>query len=126
MREFVVDARRLAEAKDHFREVIHSTDQSQIGVMVIAALEEYAEEPAPSDLVLVVIKGKAVLTMDDNQYDLAKSSLALIPAGTGYAVHNTSKRALRMITISSPPMLRTRTAAKGLLPRPRVGDPRDT
>ena len=108
MHQFVVDARRLAEAKEHFREVIHSTDQTQIAVMVVAPYEEFAEEPARSDLVLVVVKGKAVLTMDDDEYDLAKSSLALIPAGTGYAVHNTSKKTLRMVTISSPPMLAAR------------------
>ena len=120
MRQFVVDARRLAEAKEHFREVIHSTDQTQIGVMVVAPFEEFAEEPARpgSDLVLVVVKGKAVLTMDDDEYDLAKSSLALIPAGTGYAVHNTSKKTLRMVTISSPPMLAARgTPRKRSAPR---------
>ncbi len=112
MREFVVDARRLAEAKEHFREVIHSSDQTQIGVMVVAPFEEFAEEPARSDLVLVVVKGKAALTMDDDEYPLAKSSLALIRAGTGYAVHNTSKKTLRMITISSPPMLAARGAVR--------------
>ncbi len=112
MREFVFDARRLAEAKEHFREVLHSTDQTQIGVMIVGPFEEFAEEPARSDLVLVVIKGGAVLTMDEHEHALAKNSLALIPAGAGFAIHNMSKKTLRMITISSPPMLAARSTAR--------------
>lgn len=119
MSDFVVDCRRLSEAKEHFREVIHTTDQSQIGVMVVAPFEEFSEEPTTSDVVLLVTKGKAALTMDDAEYDLEKNSLALIPAGTGYAIHNSSKKTLRMITISSPPMLPARGTARKKSPNPK-------
>ena len=112
MHDFVVDCRRLSEAKEHFREVIHTTKQTQIGVMVVAPFEEFSEEPTTSDVVLLVTKGEATLTMDDAAHELKKNSLALIPAGTGYAIHNSSKRTLRMITVSSPPMLPARGAKK--------------
>ena len=113
MHDFVVDAKRLTKAKDHFREVIHTTDQTQVGVMTVGPLQEFSEEPTDSDLVLFVMKGDGCLTMEDGEYDLEQDVLAVIPAGKGYAIHNTGKKPLRMVTVSAPPMLSGRGSAGG-------------
>jgi mannose-6-phosphate isomerase-like protein (cupin superfamily) len=113
MHEFVVDAKRLTKAKDHFREVIHTTGQTQVGVMTVGPLQEFSEEPTDSDLVLFVMKGSGSLTMEDSEYDLDEHVLAVIPAGKGYALHNTGKKPLRMVTVSAPPMLSGRRTSAG-------------
>jgi mannose-6-phosphate isomerase-like protein (cupin superfamily) len=43
--------------------------------------------------------------------DLEEDVLAVIPAGEGYAIHNTGKKSLRMVTVSAPPMLSGRKNA---------------
>jgi mannose-6-phosphate isomerase-like protein (cupin superfamily) len=116
-RAFVVNGRQMAKAKEHFREVIHTTEQTQIGVMVVPPTEEFAEEPCACDVTLLVVSGDGVLTLEDDEFELARDVVALIPAGLGYAVHNRSSKPLRMIALSSPPMLERRSAMR---PRARV------
>lgn len=56
------------------------------------------------------------MTMDDAEYELNEDVLAVIPAGKGYAIHNTGKKPLRMITVSAPPLLPSRGATSAKKP----------
>ena len=80
--------RRLASADGGY-EVVHRSPGLEIGVYVLVAPEPDRQSPHDDDEVYVVLEGRGVLTIEDEQIPVEEGKAVFVPAGaehrfTGY------------------------------------------
>ena len=80
--------RRLAAANGGY-EVVHRSPGLEVGVYVLVAPEPDRQQPHDTDEVYVVLEGRGVLTVEDEQIPVEKGKAVFVPAGvehrfTGY------------------------------------------
>ena len=92
-------------ASDNFREVLYTTERSQLVIMTLKAGEEIGmEHHTGHDQFIRVEEGEGVAILDGERHDLTDGVAVVIPAGTEHNVINTSTvAALRLYTLYTPP-----------------------
>jgi mannose-6-phosphate isomerase-like protein (cupin superfamily) len=86
---------RVRETKDRLLaagggyEVVHTSPGLELGVYVLVAPEPDRQQPHDDDELYVVIEGRGVLTVEDEELRLEEGDAAFVPAGaehrfTGY------------------------------------------
>jgi mannose-6-phosphate isomerase-like protein (cupin superfamily) len=80
--------RRLATADGGY-EIVHRSPGLEIGVYVLVAPEPDRRSPHDDDEVYVVLEGRGVLAVEDEQIPVEEGKAAFVPAGaehrfTGY------------------------------------------
>mgnify|MGYP000064714937 FL=1 len=98
-----IEAKTLAS--DNFREVLYTTERSQLVIMTLKAGEEIGmEHHTGHDQFIRVEEGEGVAILDGERHDLTDGVAVVIPAGTEHNVINTSTvAALRLYTLYTPP-----------------------
>jgi mannose-6-phosphate isomerase-like protein (cupin superfamily) len=92
-------------AGNNFREVLYTTQRSQLVIMTLQAGEEIGTEHHEGhDQFIRVEAGTGVAILDGEEHQLEDGVAVVIPAGTEHNVINTSQtEALRLYTLYTPP-----------------------
>ncbi|SHG46849.1 cupin domain-containing protein [Massilia sp. CF038] len=90
---------------NNFREVLYTTQRSQLVIMTLQANEEIGmEHHTGHDQFIRVESGTGVAILDGEQHQLEDGTAVVIPAGTEHNVINTSStEPLRLYTLYTPP-----------------------
>ncbi|HEY0488154.1 MAG TPA: cupin domain-containing protein [Telluria sp.] len=92
-------------ASDNFREVLYTTERSQLVIMTLKAGEEIGmEHHTGHDQFIRIEEGEGVAILDGERHALTDGVAVVIPAGTEHNVINTSNTsALRLYSLYMPP-----------------------
>ncbi len=82
-------ARRRLEAGTGGYEIVHTSPGLEVGVYVLVAPEPDRQQPHEDDEVYVVLEGRGVLTVAEQEFPLSEGSVHFVAAGaehrfTGY------------------------------------------
>lgn len=90
---------------NNFREVLYTTERSQLVVMTLQVGEEIGmEHHTGHDQFIRVEAGEGIAILDGEEHKLSDGVAVVIPAGTEHNVINTSATApLRLYTLYTPP-----------------------
>jgi quercetin dioxygenase-like cupin family protein len=84
----VIRSTQLAEGNDSFQ-VLHTTDRSQVALMVLAAGQtsgEYGTDHPQADQTLIVLEGGGRVRCEGDEIDLMPGDVVIIPAGAKHQV----------------------------------------
>ena len=100
----MADALRLAQANEHFRQVLFTTERSQLVLMTLRAGEEIGEEVHEgTDQVLAFVTGTGEAVIEGERQQVRPGSIVVVPAGTRHNFINTGATPLRLVTVYTPP-----------------------
>ena len=98
------DVRRLAEENENFRQVLFTTERSQLVLMAIPAGEEIGEETHEGiDQVLAFVSGEGKAVIEGESISVRAGSVVVVPSGTLHNFIATGSEALKLYTIYTPP-----------------------
>ena len=105
MKAYVGNIEEKSLENENYREVLFTTDRSQLVVMSIPPEEEIGEEiHADHDQFIRVEAGEGKAVLDGEPFDLRDGDVVVIPAGTRHNIVNTSMdKDLKLYTIYTPP-----------------------
>lgn len=101
----IVDVARALERGQSHWEVLHTTDRSQIAVMVLApgeASSEGASVHPGEDQLLYLTEGEVVAEIGPERVVLAAGQLAVVPAGTPHRFVNRGQIPARTLNVYAP------------------------
>lgn len=92
-------------ASDNFREVLYTTERSQLVIMTLKAGEEIGmEHHTGHDQFIRIEEGEGVAILDGERHPLTDGVAVVIPAGTEHNVINTSSTSpMRLYSLYMPP-----------------------
>lgn len=88
---------------DYFRQVLNTTDKSQLVVMSLLPGEDIGEEVHEVDQFIRIEEGVGKAFLDDEEFDIEDDFGIVIPAGTKHNVKNTGDTKMKLYTIYTPP-----------------------
>ena len=98
------DLIKLAEDNENFRQVLFTTQLSQLVLMAIPAGEEIGEEAHEGiDQVLAFVTGEGEAVIEGKSHTVRAGSVVVVPAGTRHNFVATGNSALKLYTIYTPP-----------------------
>lgn len=104
MKGYVVNIEEKTQSNNYFREVLFTTDKSQLVVMALQPGEEIgAEVHAEHDQFIRIESGVGKAIMDGVESDLVDGSAVVIPAGVEHNIINTGETVMKLYTIYTPP-----------------------
>ncbi|MEN3277742.1 MAG: hypothetical protein V7631_3532 [Massilia sp.] len=105
MSGFSINIEEKTLAGNNFREVLYTTQRSQLVIMTLQPGEEIGQEKHEGhDQFIRVEEGEGVAILDGEKHALEDGTAVVIPAGTEHNVINTSTSApLRLYTLYTPP-----------------------
>src|SRR3990167_5355228 len=104
MTGYVINIEEKTLENNYFREVLFTTDKSQLVVMALKPGEEIGMEVHPEHDQFIRIesgKGKAIMNGEENE--IMDDSAVVIPAGVQHNIINTSQEIMKLYTIYTPP-----------------------
>ncbi len=104
MENFLHDIKDKAQENTFFRQVLATSEHTQIVVMSLPAKEEIGEETHPdNDQVLYFVSGNGKAVIDGEEKQFGEDDIFLVKAGTKHNFINTGETDLKIITAYSPP-----------------------
>lgn len=94
----------IAHRNDDFRQVLATTDHTQLVVMTIPPGGEVGEEVHDGiDQILIALDGTGEAVLDGRPEPLPPGWVVVVPSGTKHNVVNSGSGPLRLITAYGPP-----------------------
>jgi len=104
MTGYVINIEEKTLKNDYFREVLFTTDKSQLVVMALKPNEEIGMEVHPEhDQFIRIESGKGKTIMNGEEHEIMDGSAIIIPAGVQHNIINTSPEIMKLYTIYTPP-----------------------
>jgi len=105
MSGFSINLEQRTLAGNNFREVLYTTQRSQLVIMSLQPGEEIGmEHHTGRDQFIRVEAGQGVAILDGEKHALEDGSAVVIPAGTEHNIINTSSsEPMRLYTLYTPP-----------------------
>lgn len=100
---FIADVKKQAKNNDNFRQVLFTTNRSQLVLMSLKPGEEIGLEVHDGDQIIYIVDGEGFAIVGDENAEIDKGSLLFIPAGVPHNVGNTDHEAMKLFTIYTPP-----------------------
>lgn len=98
------DVRLLAEENENFRQVLFTTELSQLVLMAIPAGEEIGEEAHEGiDQVLAFVAGEGEAVIEGQSISVRAGSVVVVPSGIRHNFIARGDQALKLYTIYTPP-----------------------
>lgn len=98
------DVIRQAEENENFRQVLFTTELSQLVLMAIPAGEEIGEEVHEDiDQVLAFVAGEGRAVIESQELTVRAGSVVVVPSGTRHNFIATSDQPLKLYTVYTPP-----------------------
>ncbi len=89
---------------NYFREVLFTTERSQLVVMALKPKEDIGEEVhADHDQFIRVESGTGKAIIDGTEYLLTDGVAVVVPAGAKHNIINTGSEPMKLYTIYTPP-----------------------
>lgn len=93
----------LAKQNTFFRQVLYTTERSQVVIMSVPPQGELGEEIHKVDQILIFIQGEGKAVLNDQPSPVLANSLVVVPAGTKHNFINTGSADLKLFTVYAPP-----------------------
>ena len=104
MTGYVINIEEKSLQNSYFREVLFTTDKSQLVVMALKPGEEIGMEVhLEHDQFIRIESGKGKAVMNGEEHDISDGSAIVIPAGAQHNIINTSEVIMKLYTIYTPP-----------------------
>ncbi len=104
MTGYVTNIEEKTLKNDYFREVLFTTDKSQLVVMALKPGEEIGMEVhSEHDQFIRIESGKGKAIMNGEEHEIADGSAVVIPAGIQHNIINMSQETMKLYTIYTPP-----------------------
>lgn len=105
MSGYSINIEQKTLAGNNFREVLYTTERSQLVIMTLQVGEEIGmEHHTGHDQFIRVEQGEGIAILDGEEHALEDGTAVVIPAGTEHNVINTSKtEPMRLYTLYTPP-----------------------
>lgn len=98
------DVMKLAEENENFRQVLFTTERSQLVLMSIPAGEEIGEETHDGvDQVLAFVAGEGDAVIEGKSFSVRAGSVVVVPSGTRHNFIATGGSPLKLYTVYTPP-----------------------
>ena len=104
MKGFIINLEEKTLENDNFREVLFTTDKSQLVVMSLETKKEIGMEThAEHDQFIRVEKGEGKAILNSEEFPLKDGSAVVIPAGTEHNIVNISdSEKMKLYTVYTP------------------------
>ncbi|VVA43944.1 Cupin domain-containing protein [Candidatus Roizmanbacteria bacterium] len=104
MTGYVINIEEKTLENNYFREVLFTTDKSQLVVMALKPGEEIGMEVHPEhDQFIRIEAGTGKAIMNGEEHEIFDGSAIVIPAGTQHNIINKSEIVMKLYTIYTPP-----------------------
>ena len=104
MTGYVINIEEKTLENNYFREVLFTTDKSQLVVMALKPGEDIGMEVhSDHDQFIRIESGKGKAIMNGEEHEITDGSAIVVPAGTQHNVINTSEVEMKLYTIYTPP-----------------------
>lgn len=101
---FVTNIEKDTVNNESYREVLYTSNHSQLVLMSLHPGEEIGEETHGNDQFFRIESGIGKIIINKEEYEVKDGSAAVIPAGATHNVINTSdSESLKLYSIYSPP-----------------------
>jgi len=101
---YLKNFQNVASENDFFRNVLYTGKRSQLVAMSLAPGEEIGAETHPAtDQTFFFIDGSGEATVDHKPLRVAAGEVLCVPAGALHNIRNTSKKAMKLLTLYAPP-----------------------
>jgi mannose-6-phosphate isomerase-like protein (cupin superfamily) len=101
---YAADVFELARRNENFRQVLFTTERSQLVLMAVAPGEEIGEEVHEGiDQVLMFVAGEGEAVLAGTRQAVGAGSVVVVPAGTRHNFITTGNAALKLFTVYTPP-----------------------
>jgi mannose-6-phosphate isomerase-like protein (cupin superfamily) len=101
---YAEDVVGLARRNENFREVLFTTERSQLVLMSIRAGEEIGEETHDGvDQVLMFVEGEGEAVLGGERRAVRAGSVVVVPAGTRHNFITKGDASLKLYTVYTPP-----------------------
>ena len=98
------DVLRLAQENENFRQVLFTTERSQLVLMSLKSGEEIGEEVHEDiDQVLAFVVGEGEAVIEGERSPVRAGSVVVVPGGTRHNFVNNGTAPLKLFTIYTPP-----------------------
>lgn len=105
MKGYVTNIEEKTIQNSYFREVLHTTQHSQLVVMSLLPNEDIGVEVHETvDQFIRIEEGEAKAILDGEEHSLSSGSVVIVPAGIKHNIVNTSsEKKLKLYTLYTPP-----------------------
>lgn len=104
LKTYTEDVLRLARENENFRQVLFTTERSQLVLMSLKPGEEIGEEVHEgTDQVLAFADGEGEAVIEGNHSPVRAGTVVVIPGGTRHNFVNKGSTALKLFTVYTPP-----------------------
>ncbi len=101
---YAEDVVKLAQANENFRQVLFTTERSQLVLMAIQPGEEIgAEVHEGIDQVLAFVAGEGEAVLAGESHAVRAGSVVVVPGGTRHNFINKGNTPLKLYTVYTPP-----------------------
>jgi mannose-6-phosphate isomerase-like protein (cupin superfamily) len=101
---YAEDVVELARRNEYFRQVLFTTDRSQLVLMSVAPGEEIGEEVHEGvDQVLMFVEGEGEAVLAGSTRAVRAGSVVVVPAGTRHNFITKGDASLKLYTVYTPP-----------------------
>jgi mannose-6-phosphate isomerase-like protein (cupin superfamily) len=101
---YTEDVLRLARENENFRQVLFTTERSQLVLMSLKPGEEIGEEVhEDTDQVLAFAEGEGEAVLEGKRSPVGTGSVVVVPGGTRHNFVNTGNAPLKLYTVYTPP-----------------------
>lgn len=101
---YVGDVGQLAKANENFRQVLFTTELTQLVLMSIPVKGEIGSEVHNGiDQVLSIVAGEGESILSGKKDKVRAGSVVVVPAGTRHNFVNTGSQPLKLYTVYAPP-----------------------
>ncbi len=101
---YAEDVTKLARENENFREVLFTTERSQLVLMAIQPGEEIgAEVHEEIDQVLAFVAGEGEAVLAGERSTVRAGSVVVVPGGTRHNFINKGNTPLKLYTVYTPP-----------------------
>src|SRR5689334_10396520 len=101
---YTEDVLRLAQENENFRQVLFTTERSQLVLMSLKPGEEIGEEVHEGiDQMLAFVGGEGEAIIEGEPSPVLAGSVVVIPGGTRHNFVNNSGSPLKLFTVYTPP-----------------------
>lgn len=98
------DVSKLAKENENFRQVLFTTELSQLVLMSVAPGEDIGEETHDdTDQILSFVAGSGEAVIESESRPIAAGSVVVVPAGTRHNFTNQGGEPLKLYTVYVPP-----------------------
>ena len=101
---YTEDVLRQARENENFRQVLFTTERSQLVLMSLKPGEEIGEEVHEGvDQVLAFADGEGEAVIEGQRSPVRAGTVVVVPGGTRHNFINTGSTSLKLVTVYTPP-----------------------